>query len=156
MLRWVPGQQLHRAVLTASTLAAPGRKNFTRCGVKPDAVVTKNLQLLQARSVDGIAREGLCLRPANFLAKIILAPIVSNYHVRYLLSHRIILMKTLRTNSTERNSSQLITRLLLAATAILMVLAINAGAAGTLGVPSGGLGPLTFDLVADPAPTNGF
>src|SRR5678815_1873871 len=34
--------------------------------------------------------------------------------------------------------------------------AIVAEAAGFISVPAGGVGPLTFDLVANPTPTNGF
>jgi len=38
----------------------------------------------------------------------------------------------------------------------LFSVALTAGAAGRIVVGAGGVGPLTFDLVADPAPTNGF
>src|SRR6476619_8092111 len=62
------------------------------------------------------------------------------------------------TTSLFRASASRLSRLGLGLSLALGVLssAMVAGAAGFISVHASGIGPLTFDLVANPTPTNGF
>jgi hypothetical protein len=65
-------------------------------------------------------------------------------------------MKTPCTRACSQFIRHLVLDLSLLALASAALMSINATAAGFISVPSTGVGPLTFDLVATPTPTNGF